>query len=51
MIEYAGGGQYLEWNEMTSEFYKTKGENKLADEQTLRKIFRDCIRGLDYCNR
>ena len=50
VLDYAAGGQLIEWNEDESEFYFCKEDRteKVIPESELRRIFRDCVKGLSY---
>ena len=50
VLDFAENGQYLEWDEVQDKFFRKDGKEELATEEELRRIFLDCIHGLEYCN-
>ncbi len=49
MLDFAENGQYLEWDEDLEKFLRTDGKQEFATEEELRRIFLDCLHGLEYC--
>ncbi|KAM3140918.1 hypothetical protein pb186bvf_006929 [Paramecium bursaria] len=47
VLEFAAEGQLIEWDEDEEIFYKTN-EDQVIDEELLRNLFRDTIKGLHY---
>ena len=49
MLDFAAGGQLIEWDEDESLYFFTNPDRQEdLSENDLRRIFRDCIKGLSY---
>ncbi len=51
VIDYAGGGEVISWDEKKCRFYLNPAKYKKKahlEEEFIRFIFRDCVKGLDY---
>jgi hypothetical protein len=50
-LDLVNNGQLIEWDNDNEEFFFCKErDSKYLSESELRKIFRDCVRGLAYRN-
>jgi len=50
-LDFAPHGQLIEWDEEESKFYYNNPETVgFLSEEVLKKIFRQCITGVHYCN-
>ena len=49
VLDYAEGGQLMEWNEDDNRFYlRHEYQENFLSENYLRSLFRDIIKGLHY---
>ncbi len=49
VLDYASGGQLIEWDDDESKwFFSHEDQHEPLKEDYLRKVFRDCIKGLNY---
>ncbi|CAK83622.1 unnamed protein product (macronuclear) [Paramecium tetraurelia] len=50
VLEFAEGGQLIEWDEDEGKFYKLNEDEELT-EDVLSSLFRDCIKGLAFLHK
>ena len=48
--EYADYGELMQWDEVNLKYNLQCNDDVFIEEEILRKIMRDCVKGLHYCN-